>query len=175
LPDYPPIQIVDENDKPIGEASMIDAYDKGLIHRVVYIAVEDESGKLLLQKRGPTLINFPNCWDISAAGHVDAEEEYVQAAKRELSEELGINNVILTEIGSYYREVHLHNRLLKRFNKAYKAIIPYNAQITPHPIETTEVKWLELGAVKRLIAENPDEAALGLTDFIEKYYQHEDN
>jgi isopentenyldiphosphate isomerase len=79
--DYPPIQIVDVDDKPTGGASMADAYSKGLIFRVVYILVQDESGRILLQKRAPKVATFANCWDISAAGHVDEGESYEFSAQ----------------------------------------------------------------------------------------------
>jgi isopentenyl-diphosphate Delta-isomerase len=88
----PPIQIVDDNDSPIDEATIQDAYDQGRLHRVVYVIVEDESGNILLQKRGPEIVNYPNRWDISAAGHVDTGESYEAAAKREMREELGLKD-----------------------------------------------------------------------------------
>jgi 16S rRNA (adenine1518-N6/adenine1519-N6)-dimethyltransferase len=39
-------------------------------------------------------------WDSSAAGHLDAGEEYESAARRELSEELGINDAKLIHVGN---------------------------------------------------------------------------
>ena len=79
---HPPIQIVDNNDKPIRGATLADAQAKGLIHRSVLICVEDESGNILLQKRGPETSIYPNCWDISSSGYVDEGEEYLEAAQR---------------------------------------------------------------------------------------------
>lgn len=48
--------------------------------------------EVLLQKRSMTKDSFPGCLDISSAGHLDAGEAYDDAARRELSEELGIQN-----------------------------------------------------------------------------------
>ena len=46
---------------------------------------------VLLQLRAPQKKSFPNKWDISVAGHVDAGESPLQAVQREYQEELGIN------------------------------------------------------------------------------------
>jgi len=46
---------------------------------------------VLLQLRATQKKSFPNKWDISVAGHVDASESPLQAFQREYQEELGIN------------------------------------------------------------------------------------
>jgi isopentenyldiphosphate isomerase len=45
---------------------------------------------LFLQKRSAHKDEFPGLWDSSAAGHLDAGESYIDCARRELAEELGI-------------------------------------------------------------------------------------
>jgi hypothetical protein len=44
-----------------------------------------------LQKRSPWKDRHPLLWDSSAAGHVEANEDYDEAAARELMEELGVS------------------------------------------------------------------------------------
>lgn len=102
------IQIVDEHDNPVGQASKAEMWRDGLWHRVVRIMAVRKDGAILLQKRAPTKQPFPNCWDNSAAGHVDAGEDYLAAAKRELMEELGLQNVSLEEVGAYTSTNHLN-------------------------------------------------------------------
>ena len=46
--------------------------------------------EILLQKRSDNKDSFPGCFDVSSAGHVDVGEEFIDAAVRELKEELGI-------------------------------------------------------------------------------------
>ena len=41
----------------------------------------------------------PGVWDSSAAGHLDAGEDYATAARRELQEELGITDAPLIRLG----------------------------------------------------------------------------
>jgi 16S rRNA (adenine1518-N6/adenine1519-N6)-dimethyltransferase len=45
---------------------------------------------MFLQKRSRWKDRHPLLWDSSAAGHVDAGEDYDEAAVRELKEELGV-------------------------------------------------------------------------------------
>lgn len=50
----------------------------------------EESIRVLLQKRSADKDSFPNCYDCSCAGHVDAGESFISTALRELKEELGL-------------------------------------------------------------------------------------
>jgi len=58
----------------------------------VWIMREKENKKfdVLLQKRSSHKDTHPKCYDISAAGHVAAGDNYLETAYRELKEELGI-------------------------------------------------------------------------------------
>ena len=68
---------------------------QGLWHPVAQIwlcrrAVQKGEPEFLLQLRSGEKDNFPNCWDVSVAGHVNAGESIAEGALRELKEELGI-------------------------------------------------------------------------------------
>ena len=60
------------------------------MHRAVHILVFNSGGDLFLQKRSLSKDEQPGKWDSSAAGHVDSGEEYLDCARREITEELGI-------------------------------------------------------------------------------------
>ncbi len=162
------VRIVDENDKPIGNKSLREARTKGLIHRIARVMVEDSKGRILLQKRTKKLL-WPHCWDNSAAGHVDADEEYLPAAKRELFEETGIKADKLEEVGTYFTDKKEDWRILKRFNRVYR-LIKDDVDTTVHNAEVAEVKWFTLGEVKKLIKDHPDKVTDGLRDVISRYY-----
>src|SRR5258708_3076322 len=117
---YLPIQIVNDKDEPIGEASMDEAHSHGLLHPIVMVKVVDVKGNILLQKRGPKVATHPNHWDISSAGHVDAGEEYLEAARRELQEEIGLKDVELTKLGYFRSNDIFQGRILNRFKTIYK-------------------------------------------------------
>jgi isopentenyl-diphosphate delta-isomerase type 1 len=60
-------------------------------HRTVHVWILNSKHQLLLQRRSPTKVNFPDMWDISAAGHVDAGESSIETAIRETKEEIGLD------------------------------------------------------------------------------------
>jgi 16S rRNA (adenine1518-N6/adenine1519-N6)-dimethyltransferase len=82
--------VVDENDRVIGAASRGKVHGNNLRHRAVHIFIFNRAGELLLQKRSRWKDRHPGLWDSSAAGHVNATEEYDVTASRELLEELGV-------------------------------------------------------------------------------------
>ena len=62
----------------------------GDCHRVIHLWIYNSNKELLLQKRSLNKETHPGCWDISCAGHVLSFENSMDAVKRELQEELGI-------------------------------------------------------------------------------------
>ncbi len=163
------ITIVNENDEPIGSATISEARQKGLIHRIVRIMVEDSNNRILLQKRSNNMESYPGCWDHSAAGHVDYHEGYLSAAKRELFEEIGIIAESLEEIDTYFSENESGGQIIKRFNRAYKHVSD-TEKTKLQESEVEEVKWFTLDEIKRYIKDYPDKVTDGLEYVISRYY-----
>lgn len=63
---------------------------EGQWHRCAHVWIVTADGRVLLQLRAAAKENFPGRWDVSAAGHLAAGENAVDAAIRETREELGI-------------------------------------------------------------------------------------
>ena len=82
--------VVDDRDEVIGTASREAVHSRGLKHRSVHLLVFNRSGEVLLQKRSKRKDTFPNTWDSTVSGHVDAGESYDQAVIRESQEEMGL-------------------------------------------------------------------------------------
>jgi isopentenyldiphosphate isomerase len=55
----------------------------------VHVLMFNSKGEIFLQKRSRKKDTFPGAWDSSAAGHLNAGEEYDACAHREVREELG--------------------------------------------------------------------------------------
>ncbi len=91
---------VDENNRVIGTKSRPEIHEKALRHRSVHIFIFNTRGGLYLQKRSLHKDQYPDHWDSSAAGHTDPGETPLEAAQRELMEELGLE-VKLTEVLQY--------------------------------------------------------------------------
>lgn len=85
------LDVYDSNNKPLGFKKEKDTVHRdGDYHHTVHIWLLNENDELLLQLRSHDKSNFPGFWDISAAGHVQSGETELQAAVRELHEELGV-------------------------------------------------------------------------------------
>ena len=82
--------VVNERDEVIGVAPRAQVHAEGLRHRAAHVLVFNPEGRLFVQRRSFAKDNSPGCWDTSAAGHLDAGEDYHAAALRELGEELGV-------------------------------------------------------------------------------------
>jgi isopentenyl-diphosphate delta-isomerase type 1 len=84
------LDVVDEDDNLITVKTRGEIHAKGLMHRAVHILLFNSKGELFLQKRSMSKDEQPGKWDSSAAGHVDSGEAYLDCARREITEELGI-------------------------------------------------------------------------------------
>jgi len=146
---YNKIQVVDENDNPLGAMSYHEAIDKGCIRRASRVYVFNQSGKILIQRRSKH-ISKPMLFDGSAAGHVDEGETYAEAAARELKEELGISGYELTLIEHARRTTHF-------FSDTYKVVVPDNVVVDIDSHEVHDFLWMSVTEIDSLVIERKDE------------------
>ncbi len=84
--------VVDNDDTPTGTATRARVHAENLLHRAIHVFVLNKNGDLYLQKRSLRKDKNPGAWDSSVSGHLDAGEDYLSAAIRELGEEIGIRD-----------------------------------------------------------------------------------
>ena len=160
------IQVVDENDVPVGEATFKDVLSKGLFHRIARVIVQESSGRVLLQKRSSSVDIFPGYWDNSAAGHVDSGETYNEAASRELEEELGIKAALNEPIGYYKTNTEVYGIKMNRFNTVFRVVVPDDIEIDINPNEVEQVKWFTPNEIEDLIKASPNLVTDGIKDLL---------
>ena len=105
LADHPSdeiVQIVDDENRPVGAAPRRRMRAEVLPHRATYIFVMDGGGRILVQRRTDTKDLFPGYYDLAAGGVVAAGESYEECAVREAEEELGIRDTPLVERFDFY-------------------------------------------------------------------------
>ncbi len=84
------VDIVDDDDQVVDTVPRSRMRAERLQHRCVGIAVFGSDGRLLIHRRSEWKDVWPGWWDIAAGGVVAAGETYLDAAHRELAEEVGI-------------------------------------------------------------------------------------
>ncbi|GAB4173587.1 MAG: NUDIX domain-containing protein [Geothermobacteraceae bacterium] len=128
--------IVDEEDRVIGQAPRSKCHgNPNLIHRVAHVLVFDSRDRLLLQKRHPRKDIQPDKWDTSVGGHLEPGENYLDAARREMAEELGIIGVPLT----FLYKSKIRNEVESENVATYLA--RWDGPIEFNPAEITEIRY----------------------------------
>lgn len=141
--------LVDENDKRLGFVSRQKAHrDISKIHRSICIIVINRKNQILFQKRSEFKDTFPGFWTLSVTGHVHYGETYLNAAKRELFEELGIKSEL-----RFLKKILLHLPSETEFCSIYKTNID-NDKINPDRNEITTTLWVELSQIPDFVNEN---------------------
>ncbi len=84
------VDLYDENRVPLGRVAERHAKRApGEYRMVVHVCIFNSLGQLLIQRRSPEKTIWPELWDVSVGGGVDAGETSRQGAVREVGEELG--------------------------------------------------------------------------------------
>lgn len=130
------LEIVNKEGAVIGLALRSEIHgNPSLIHRVVHVLVFNKKGELLLQKRSNNKDVAPGKWDTSVGGHVNPGEDSLEAARREMEEELGIT---MCEPEFLYSYIHT-NPYETEFVCAYSCL--FEEDITFNKDEIDEVRF----------------------------------
>jgi isopentenyldiphosphate isomerase len=81
---------VDERDRVIGRATRREVRQRRLLHRFSSVLCRDPAGRLYVHRRTDDKDVYPGLYDTSAGGVLAAGESYLEGARRELAEELGV-------------------------------------------------------------------------------------
>jgi len=173
------VLVLDDKDNVIGAASKYDSHDfnkdqpRGILHRAFSVFLFDEdTDKMLLQKRASSKITFPNVWTNTCCSHplhnmtpseLDTPEDVKagtvlgvkNAAVRKLSHELGIPEgqipvekfEFLTRFHYWAADVVTHGTESPwgehEIDYVLLARVPKSSlTIKPNPEEVDDVKWV---------------------------------
>jgi isopentenyl-diphosphate Delta-isomerase len=146
--------LVDEKDVPLGQMEKMQAHREGLLHRAFSVFVFDSANRLLLQKRAEGKYHSAGLWSNTCCGHPRPGEHTLQAARRRLMEEMGLD-CPLEEKFSFVYKSHLDDSMIEHeVDHVFFAVC--NAEPLPNPEEAEDWKYEELETVARQIRENPD-------------------
>jgi isopentenyl-diphosphate delta-isomerase type 1 len=143
--------------EPTGLAPRDQVHRTGLWHRATNVFIFDHAGRLLLQQRSASKDVWPNAWDLSVGEHLTPGEDFEAAAQRGLGEELGIEPIELTPLGSVVRatiEIAELGVLDRELQQSFRG--RWDGPVTPCPEEVAAVRWVTVPELKEEIEEDPE-------------------
>lgn len=154
--------IVNEKNEVIGREKRKIVHEKGLWHRAVHIFIFNSKGELLLQKKSKNSDLSAEKWTSSCSGHLGTDKNYLNSAKRELKEELGIETG-LKEIAETKEDIPND----RTFFRLYEG--KYDGEFRIQKEELSEIAFYPFAAVLKMVKENPENFSPNFMALLELY------
>lgn len=165
------LDIINEKDEVIGKETYEFVHTNNLKHRIsdLLIFKDDSLEDLLLQKRSPNKKYYPDVLCI-IGGHVDSGESDIDAANRELKEELFYKIKMPKFNLEYMFNYNMLDEYNNEFHKYFKVIYPgpFSLDLS----EGTDYKFYNIDFLKKDVKENPEKYIWTfphVLDLLEKY------
>jgi isopentenyldiphosphate isomerase len=126
------LDVVDEQDRVVGQATRREVRRRRLLHRFSSVLCRDGAGRLYVHRRTDDKDVYPGMYDMAAGGVLAAGETYLDAARRELAEELGV-------VGPEPRFLFRH-RYRGQENPSWSALFEVTWDGPVHP-QASEIAW----------------------------------
>ena len=144
------VDVVDRSDRVIFQTTRKEMRMKVLIHRTSHFFLFNSSGEIFLTKRSKNKDYAPLKWEIGQGGVADANESYDECAKRELSEELGIDSKPIFLFKTYFED-----HRTKLFACVYEASSDSKPILQKEEIE--EGKFITIPNLEMWVRDSPDD------------------
>ncbi|MBU1202279.1 MAG: NUDIX domain-containing protein [Nanoarchaeota archaeon] len=139
------LDVVDESDNVVGNASKVDIYKKSLRHRIVHILIFNNKGEMALQLRSAKVSYCPLHWSTAVGGHVSSGESYEQAGMREYKEELGTTS----KLEFFSKDPYVGEGTPNKFLATFKTT--FNGPFHPDLNDVEEVSFFTIEQIKKMI------------------------
>ena len=151
--------LIDEHDNVIGATDKPTSHALRLPHRVAVVYVFNQHGELYIQVHKASGGKL----DHSAGGHVRRGEGYAAAARREMKEELGLDQP-LAYISKIYRSAGSYCHMFGVF----ECIAAKGWEFIPN-YEVEEIFPMKLEEVRKMMEESPEKFTGGFRDTMKEY------
>lgn len=135
----------------IGVAPRSQVRRRNLLHAATGIVVRDPAGRVYIHRRTATKDVYPGRYDLCAGGVLQAGEEPLASAQRELAEELGITGAPLEPLATGFFEDQATRYVAHLFTTTW------DGPIRHQPSEVDWGAWVDLAELRRRVADQPDE------------------
>ena len=149
------VVLVDEKNNEIGTAPKNTVHTTNTpLHRGFSAFIFNSKKQLLVTQRAITKKTFPGVWTNTVCGHPGPGENAVDAARRRLKDELGLDISDIKEVSFYRYSFADKNGILE--NEICPVLIGYTDQNpVSNPNEVAHWKWVDWLEFRREIEKNP--------------------
>jgi isopentenyl-diphosphate delta-isomerase len=152
------LDLIDEDNRVIGQATRRATEIDGLLHRTVNVLLFDTVGRVCLQRRAAVKRVAPLAWDISVAEHVRPGESNAEAAIRGLREELSVDAQVSDPDLFLIHETRYTIDGVAFFDRERAALLiaRSDAQVAHDPGEVEAVRWASPAEIDAELAATPE-------------------
>lgn len=123
---------------------------ENLPHASTAVLLLDDEGRVYVHRRTDTKDVYPGTWDAWAGGVVRAGEDPVEAAGRELTEELGVHDVVLEPLfTTWFQDDRIHELAVAFVGRWHGP--ERNGPVVHQPEEVAEGRWVTLDELRALL------------------------
>src|SRR3989344_7550838 len=135
------VVLVDDDDNQIGTCPKALLHHANTpLHRDFSSYIFSKDGRVLAQRRAKSKETWGGFWSNSCCGHPTVGEERIDAAKRRIKEELGIDVYDLKQVAPYKYRFELDGVVEHEVCPIF--IARTDGQVKPNPSEVEDYKWL---------------------------------
>jgi len=148
------VVLVDENDNAIGTEEKLRAHTLGTLHRAVSVFALDRAGAIVIQQRALGKYHSGGLWSNAACTHPRDGESVLDAAKRCLREELGVNASLKAAFRFRYRAAVPPGLIEHEYDHVFVGTL----EGAPDPAAAEVQAWrtIEPNALTAEVAQHPD-------------------
>jgi len=144
--------LVNKKDEEIGTEEKIKVHKEGKLHRCFSIFIFNSKGELLIQQRAKSKYHSALLWSNTCCSHPRPNEKLIEAVKRRLKEEMGIE-CDLKEILSFIYKAKVGNLIEHEFDHVFLG--KFDGNPISNPKEVEDWRWISLKELKKDIKKNP--------------------
>lgn len=146
--------VVDEDDKVLGYMEKMEAHQKGVLHRAISVFIVNSKNEWLLQQRAAHKYHSGLLWSNTTCTHPIKGESTIDAAKRRLFEEVGLE-AALRKMFDFKYTAQLDNDLVE--NELDHVYIGYSDELPRiNPDEVASYRYVNSESLAIEIENNPD-------------------
>jgi diphosphomevalonate decarboxylase len=154
------VVLVDERDIEVGILEKMAAHKQAKLHRAFSVFILRRNGKkieVLLQQRQRDKYHSSNLWSNTCCGHPRKGEDTLDAAKRRLQEEMGIDIANLNSIGKFHYEAFFSGVNLTE-NEIDHVFVGFfeDDKLSVNPKEVQDYRWFEISQLEHDVVKNQE-------------------